>query len=334
MKKIIYFSFIILIHACNSGNNPEKSLKPAPIKELNETKKNDTLKTNLHSNKTPKSKLVKLNDSKVPVPNGYKEITRESLENNLELLDNSDFVDEAGVERSYELLENGIRSVIGFYKDGGVAYVSETTYDNISIGNDQIRQGITPYDEGVEVFELNEDSIVLSHIAKHKVLPLVYSLDEFKLNDSVDFIFKYYQNPENYLVCLYLINKLKDNCLPIKEWNLEEGPIFHDIPEINQIYFSPRGDFSIEFSQYSIGVDMVDYFERFNNEIYDFNVKDFSEFKFNIDVSKFGFTLNKNHLNYFDKLFKDEPEKLKLLKALISEPENNELKRDLINLYK
>ena len=55
MKKIIYFSFIILIHACNSGNNPEKSLKPAPIKELNETKKNDTLKTNLHSNKTPKA---------------------------------------------------------------------------------------------------------------------------------------------------------------------------------------------------------------------------------------------------------------------------------------
>ena len=104
--------------------------------------------------------------------------------------------------------------------------------------------------------------------------------------------------------------------------------MYENIPKINQIHISPMGNVSVEISTYSFGEDMVGH-----AEFYSFGIIDVLEHKIDIDISKVEFMLHEDYNKYIDEFFKDEPQKLKLLRALTDDPLNDSLKRELVNIY-
>ena len=251
--------------------------------------------------------------------NGYKEVTRKSIEEKLELPDNSIHIDEMGRTISYDRFKEDFHGAIGFYKKGSLAFISwYQTFNHYTI----------EYKDSISDNDL--DYSVVKHIAKENILPLVYSTEDPKLNDSIEIQLKYYQKDDSYIVHLCFTNETENKSYIIDQWDLnQEGPMYENIPKINQIHISPMGNVSVEISEYSIGEDMVGH-----AEFYSFSICDVLEHKIDIDISKVEFMLHEYYENeYVDEFFKDEPDKLKLLRALNDDPQNDSLKRELVNLY-
>jgi hypothetical protein len=68
-------------------------------------------------------------------------------------------------------------------------------------------------------------------------------------------------------------------------------------------------------------------------EFYSSLIIDLLEQKIDINISKAEFTLHENDNKYIDDFFIDEPQKLKILKALTDDPQNDSLKTELVNIY-
>lgn len=333
MKSLIPLILVSLIISCanEEHTNKQDQINNKNEETVNPLKRIDSLQNIIDSNQREKRntllkdsiKKANLNNqikhdiSEDILLNGYKEVTRKSIEEKLELPNNSTHIDERGRTISYDRFEEVFHGAIGFYNKGGLAYILwDHTFDHYRIENESISYN-------------NLDSIVVKHIAKENILPLVYSTEDPKLNDSIEIQLKYYQKDDSYIVHLCFTNETEDKSYIISQWDLnQEGPMYDNIPKINQIHISPMGNVNVELSSYSIGEDMVGH-----AEFYYISIIDLLEHKIDIDISKVEFMLHEDDNKYIDEFFKDEPQKLKLLRALTDDPLNDSLKRELVNIY-
>ena len=334
MKSIIPLILVSLIISCanEEHTNKQDQINNKNEETVNPLKRIDSLQNIIDSNQREKrntllkdsikkanlNNQVKHDISEDILLNGYKEVTRKSIEEKLELPDNSTHIDGMGRTISYDRFEEDFHGAIGFYNKGSLAFISwNQTFNHFSIENDY------------SISDNDLDSIVVKHIAKENILPLVYSTEDPKLNDSIEIQFKYYQKDDNYKVHLCFTNETENKSYIIDQWDLnQEGPMYENIPKINQIHISPMGNVSVEISTYSFGEDMVGH-----AEFYSFGIIDVLEHKIDIDISKVEFMLHEDYNKYIDEFFKDEPQKLKLLRALTDDPLNDSLKRELVNIY-